>query len=457
MNDGLGIDIGTFNCKIIYFQNDKKKSLDNISSIIKLDVTNENKAWKVVNLNGINGSALKNSIFGVKYLIELLSSASKQKNNFGQYRQSIFPFLSKDIIDNIGSSPYTGVEICTVLFNHIKKEAELHLQKQINNCVVSVPGNNEAIYESVLRQSAKNAGFQKIKIIHELQAACYQLIKQTDKSINHAMIIDFGASTTQVAIINIENKKNKKKYNILSQRRDTSIGGFKIDLQLLNLITKKLDDIKTNSIFSRNQKLILSFKLGQIREFLNDAQEKRIKIGRHSFKLTQNIINKLIQQLKIKIDSLIDLSINESGLTKNDIDKILIIGGFSRTSLIQSIVKSRFNKVKTHVDFSHELIPKGCIRYIHSNRKYSDSIDPLFSWDGIYPYDALEHVNVTPLSSMKEIKNASFVLMANGGMSTLERVAWDNLRVVDKRLMIDFFQYQTQIFENDINDQKNYS
>ena len=68
--------------------------------------------------------------------------------------------------------------------------------------------------------------------------------------------------------------------------------------------------------------------------------------------------------------------------------------------------------------------------------------DPLTKWDGLFPYDALAPVGITPNSSMQEVKDASFELMAQGLMSPEVRAAWDELRIKEKRLLVDFFLYQ---------------
>lgn len=71
--------------------------------------------------------------------------------------------------------------------------------------------------------------------------------------------------------------------------------------------------------------------------------------------------------------------------------------------------------------------------------------DPLTKWDGLFPYDALNAVGITPASSMKEIMDASFELMVQGLMTPEIRQAWDQLRFPEKRLFVDFFLYQVDL------------
>jgi hypothetical protein len=69
--------------------------------------------------------------------------------------------------------------------------------------------------------------------------------------------------------------------------------------------------------------------------------------------------------------------------------------------------------------------------------------DPFTRWpDGVFPYDALASVDVTPQSSLREVRDASFELMARGLMTPEVRAAWDSLRDCQRRLFVDFFLYQ---------------
>jgi len=73
--------------------------------------------------------------------------------------------------------------------------------------------------------------------------------------------------------------------------------------------------------------------------------------------------------------------------------------------------------------------------------------DPLAQWEGIFPYDALAAVGITPRSSMREVRDASFDLMAKGRMTPEARRAWDELRLVVTRLVVDFFLYEVDLAE----------
>jgi hypothetical protein len=71
--------------------------------------------------------------------------------------------------------------------------------------------------------------------------------------------------------------------------------------------------------------------------------------------------------------------------------------------------------------------------------------DPQAGRDGGCPYELLAEAGVGPGSSMKEILDASFVLMEQGRWSPTVRAAWDELRSVERRLAVDFLRYDMDI------------
>jgi hypothetical protein len=57
------------------------------------------------------------------------------------------------------------------------------------------------------------------------------------------------------------------------------------------------------------------------------------------------------------------------------------------------------------------------------------------------PYVVLQTAAITPMASLQMVQNVSFTFMAQGGMSDEQRQAWDELRIIPRRLVLDFFLY----------------
>jgi len=75
--------------------------------------------------------------------------------------------------------------------------------------------------------------------------------------------------------------------------------------------------------------------------------------------------------------------------------------------------------------------------------------DPLAKEPADFPYETLARVGITPQSTLLEVREASFELMAKGGMSADERRAWEVLRKLRRRLQVDFLIYRLD-FETEL-------
>ncbi|MFJ2773960.1 hypothetical protein [Streptomyces sp. NPDC087300] len=67
--------------------------------------------------------------------------------------------------------------------------------------------------------------------------------------------------------------------------------------------------------------------------------------------------------------------------------------------------------------------------------------DPRASWEGPFPYDALAPAGVTPWTSHADMQDVSFELLARHLMTPVTQQAWDELRTVRRRLLVDLFLY----------------
>ncbi len=68
-------------------------------------------------------------------------------------------------------------------------------------------------------------------------------------------------------------------------------------------------------------------------------------------------------------------------------------------------------------------------------------VDPLTVWNGQFPYDALEPAGITPASSREDVEQASFTLMTARMMTPATQKAWQELRDMRQRLVVDFLLY----------------
>lgn len=67
--------------------------------------------------------------------------------------------------------------------------------------------------------------------------------------------------------------------------------------------------------------------------------------------------------------------------------------------------------------------------------------DPLALWDGPFPYDVFADAGISPKSTHAEVKNVTYALMRNNQFTQEAQAAWNELRLLDRRLFVDLFVY----------------
>lgn len=241
-------------------------------------------------------------------------------------------------------------EAAAQILTKMKETAEDYLGHKVTGAVVTVP----AYFNDSQRQSTKDAGriagLDVKRIIPEPTAAAlaYGLDKQTDKKI---AVFDLGGGTFDVSILEIGDGV----FEVLSTNGDTHLGGDDFDNVIINWI---LDEFKKeNGIDLRTDKMAL--------QRIKDAAEKaKIELsGTTSTEINQPFITMdasgpkhlALTLTRAKFESLADSlierlkepcnkALKDSGLSKNEIGDVILVGGMTRMPAVQDAAKEIFGK-----------------------------------------------------------------------------------------------------------------
>lgn len=256
-----------------------------------------------------------------------------------------------DAVFEIQGKVVTPEEAGAYILMKMKETAEAYLGEKVTEAVITVP----AYFNDSQRQSTKDAGriagLDVKRIIPEPTAAAlaYGLDKQkTDKKI---AVFDLGGGTFDISILEIGDGV----FEVLSTNGDTHLGGDDFDTEILKWM---LDSFKQeHGIDLRNDKMAL--------QRLRDAAEKaKIELsGVQSTEINQPFITMdasgpkhlSMTLTRAKLESLThDLiertrepclkALKDSGLSKDDIGEVILVGGMTRMPAVQDIVKTIFGK-----------------------------------------------------------------------------------------------------------------
>ena len=325
----IGIDLGTTNSCVCVFEGGEAKVIANPEG---LRTTASVVAFK----NGeiIVGQKAKNQ------MVTNPDTISSIKRKMGTNEKV-----------HANGKDYTPEEISAMILSDLKKTAEAYLGEKVTKAVITVP----AYFNDAQRQATKNAGkiagLEVERIINEPTAAAlaYGLDKQ-DKT-EQILVYDLGGGTFDVSILEIGDGV----FEVKSTSGNNHLGGDDFDEKVIEYLVADIK--KEHGIDLSGDKMAM--------QRIKDAAEKAKKelSGMSSTTislpfLAQNesgVVNYETTLTRAKFEELIDdlvestlepvrKALKDANLTKNDIDKVLLVGGSTRVPKVQEIVKKELGK-----------------------------------------------------------------------------------------------------------------
>merc|ERR1719157_44498 len=236
-------------------------------------------------------------------------------------------------------------EVSSMVLIKMKETAENYLGKEVKHAVITVP----AYFNDAQRQSTKDAGaisgMNILRIINEPTAAAiaYGLDKQAEKNI---LVYDLGGGTFDVSLLTIDNGV----FEVVATSGDTHLGGEDFDQRVMAHFVKIFQK-KHGKDMSKNQKSIqkLRREVEKTKRALSSTQQARIEIEGlfegvdFSETLSRARFEEINADLFKNTIGPVKQVLEDSGLKKNQIDEIVLVGGSTRIPKVQQLIKELFN------------------------------------------------------------------------------------------------------------------
>ena len=354
MGKVIGIDLGTTNSCVAVMEGSEAKVITNpeggrtTPSIVAISDSGERLVGQIAKRQAITNP--ENTVFAVKRLIGRKYGSKEVQDDIKILPYKIEQAENGDVRINMRGKLNSPAEISSFILANIKHTAEEYLGEKVTDAVITVP----AYFDDSQRQSTKDAGkiagLNVLRIINEPTAAslAYGLDKKREEKL---AVFDLGGGTFDISILEI----GEGVFEVKATNGDTHLGGEDFDLRLIDYLADEFR--KDQGIDIRNDKMALQ-RLKEAAEKakmeLSTSMETDVNLPfitadaagpKHlNIKITRAKLEGLISDLLDKLEHPCRIALKDSGLTTNDINEVILVGGMTRMPAVQDRVKKIFGK-----------------------------------------------------------------------------------------------------------------
>lgn len=353
MGTVIGIDLGTTYSCVGVFKNGRVEIITNDQGN---RITPSYVAFLEESGERLVGDAAKNqatinpenTVFDVKRLIGRNFSDRSVQADKKLVPYKIVGDSNKPSVEvNIGgkTQKFAPEEISAMVLQKMKSTAETFLGKEIKDAVVTVP----AYFNDAQRQATKDAGtisgMKVQRIINEPTAAAIAYGMDKTGGESNVLVFDLGGGTFDVTLLTIDNGV----FEVLATNGDTHLGGEDFDQRVMQYFIKMMKK-KSNIDISGDKRALqkLRKEVERVKRALSSQQQARLEIEdlAEGFDLSESLTRARFEELNNdlfkKTLGPVSKVLEDAGVSKSEVDEIVLVGGSTRIPKVQTLLSEYF-------------------------------------------------------------------------------------------------------------------
>ena len=354
MSRVIGIDLGTTNSVVAVMEGGEPTVIPNAEgnrttpSVVALSKTGERLVGTAAKRQAVTNP--ENTVFSVKRLMGRRFDDPVVNNALPLLPYTVEKADNGDAWVRMGDKAYSPPEVSAMVLQKLKADAEAYLGESVSEAVITVPAYFDDSQRNATKDAGRIAGLNVLRIINEPTAAslAYGLEKQDD---HYIAVYDLGGGTFDISILEL----GEGTFQVRSTNGDTFLGGDDFDQRVMNHLV---------DVFRREQAIDLSQDPQAMQRLKEAAEHAKVELSttqsteinlpyitadasgpKHfTHTLTRSQLEQLVIELVEGTLEPCRNALEDAGISRDQIDEVVLVGGQTRMPLVQQKVQDFFGK-----------------------------------------------------------------------------------------------------------------